>query len=38
MAFELFVNGTLMRGLKLHGNMGSSVFLAGIATALAALA
>ncbi|MBI1278453.1 MAG: gamma-glutamylcyclotransferase [Anaerolineaceae bacterium] len=27
MAFELFVNGTLMRGLKLHANMGNSVFM-----------
>lgn len=27
MAFELFVNGTLMRGLKLHPNMGDSKFL-----------
>ena len=27
MAFELFVNGTLMRGLALHPNMGNSVFL-----------
>ena len=27
MAFELFVNGTLMRGLKLHPNMGDSEFL-----------
>jgi gamma-glutamylcyclotransferase (GGCT)/AIG2-like uncharacterized protein YtfP len=27
MPFELFVNGTLMRGLKLHPNMGDSEFL-----------
>jgi gamma-glutamylcyclotransferase (GGCT)/AIG2-like uncharacterized protein YtfP len=27
MSFELFVNGTLMRGLKLHPNMGTSRFL-----------
>ena len=27
MAFELFVNGTLMRGLPLHGNMGDSEFI-----------
>ena len=27
MAFELFVNGTLMRGLTLHPNMGNSLFL-----------
>ncbi len=27
MAFELFVNGTLMRGLPLHGNLGDSEFL-----------
>jgi gamma-glutamylcyclotransferase (GGCT)/AIG2-like uncharacterized protein YtfP len=27
MAFELFVNGTLMRGLPLHKNMGDSEFL-----------
>jgi gamma-glutamylcyclotransferase (GGCT)/AIG2-like uncharacterized protein YtfP len=27
MPFELFVNGTLMRGLKLHPNMGNSQFL-----------
>lgn len=27
MAFELFVNGTLMRGLALHANMGDSTFL-----------
>ena len=33
MAFELFVNGTLMRGLKLHSNMGNSEFLAEIETA-----
>jgi len=33
MAFELFVNGTLMRGLKLHQNMGSSQFLGEFRTA-----
>ena len=33
MAFELFVNGTLMRGLKLHDNMRNSEFLAEIRTA-----
>ncbi len=27
MAFELFVNGTLMRGLKLHENLGDAQFL-----------
>lgn len=27
MAFELFVNGTLMRGLALHANMGNARFL-----------
>ena len=27
MPFELFVNGTLMRGLKLHANLGDSIFL-----------
>jgi len=27
MAFELFVNGTLMRGLPLHKNMGDSEYL-----------
>lgn len=27
MAFELFVNGTLMRGLSLHANMGDSEFI-----------
>ena len=27
MSFELFVNGTLMRGLKLHANMGNAEFL-----------
>lgn len=27
MAFELFVNGTLMRGLPLHKNMGDAEFL-----------
>ena len=33
MPFELFVNGTLMRGLKLHANMGDSVFLGEFRTA-----
>ena len=33
MAFELFVNGTLMRGLKLHPNMGNSTFLGEFRTA-----
>lgn len=33
MAFELFVNGTLMRGLKLHANMGDSEFLGEFQTA-----
>ena len=33
MAFELFVNGTLMRGLKLHPNMGASEFLGEFRTA-----
>lgn len=33
MAFDLFVNGTLMRGLKLHENMGDSEFLAELRTA-----
>ncbi|MGD9648895.1 MAG: gamma-glutamylcyclotransferase [Pirellulales bacterium] len=27
MSFELFVNGTLMRGLPLHANMGDAEFL-----------
>ena len=27
MAFELFVNGTLMRGLKLHKNLDGAEFL-----------
>jgi gamma-glutamylcyclotransferase (GGCT)/AIG2-like uncharacterized protein YtfP len=27
MAFELFVNGTLMRGLELHGNLAGAEFL-----------
>ncbi|REK12732.1 MAG: gamma-glutamylcyclotransferase [Planctomycetota bacterium] len=27
MAFELFVNGTLMRGLPLHANMGDAEFI-----------
>lgn len=33
MPFELFVNGTLMRGLKLHRNMGDSTFLGEFRTA-----
>lgn len=33
MAFELFVNGTLMRGLALHPNMGDSKFLGEFRTA-----
>lgn len=33
MAFELFVNGTLMRGLVLHPNMGASEFLGEFRTA-----
>ncbi len=33
MAFELFVNGTLMRGLKLNPNMGDSKFLGEFKTA-----
>ena len=33
MPFELFVNGTLMRGLKLHANMGDSIFLSECRTA-----
>ena len=33
MAFELFVNGTLMRGLKLNPNMGNSKFLGEFRTA-----
>ena len=33
MSFKLFVNGTLMRGLKLHPNMGASVFLGEFRTA-----
>ena len=33
MPFELFVNGTLMRGLKLHANMGDSQFLGEFRTA-----
>ena len=33
MAFELFVNGTLMRGLKLNPNMGNSEFLGEFRTA-----
>ncbi|MBX3085976.1 MAG: gamma-glutamylcyclotransferase [Anaerolineae bacterium] len=33
MPFELFVNGTLMRGLKLNPNMGTSEFLGEFRTA-----
>jgi gamma-glutamylcyclotransferase (GGCT)/AIG2-like uncharacterized protein YtfP len=33
MAFELFVNGTLMRGLALHGNLAGAVFLGEARTA-----
>ena len=33
MAFELFVNGTLMRGMKLHMNLCDSRFIAEIRTA-----
>ncbi len=33
MAFELFVNGTLMKGLKLNPNMGDSKFLGEFRTA-----
>ena len=33
MSFELFVNGTLMRGLKLNRNMGASEFLGEFRTA-----
>ena len=33
MAFELFVNGTLMRGLKLHGNLEGAEFLGEFTTA-----
>lgn len=33
MPFELFVNGTLMRGLKLNPNMGDSEFLGEFRTA-----
>jgi gamma-glutamylcyclotransferase (GGCT)/AIG2-like uncharacterized protein YtfP len=33
MSFELFVNGTLMRGLKLHTNLGDSEFLGEFRTA-----
>ena len=33
MVFKLFVNGTLMRGLKLNKNMGSSKFLGEFRTA-----
>lgn len=33
MAFELFVNGTLMRGFTLHSNMGRSQFLGEVRTA-----
>ena len=32
MSFELFVNGTLMRGLALHGNMGDAEFLGEVRT------
>ncbi|KAA3634141.1 MAG: gamma-glutamylcyclotransferase [Proteobacteria bacterium] len=31
--FELFVNGTLMRGLELHGNLAGAKFLGGVRTA-----
>jgi len=31
-SFELFVNGTLMRGLGLHHNIASAVFLGEVAT------
>jgi gamma-glutamylcyclotransferase (GGCT)/AIG2-like uncharacterized protein YtfP len=33
MAFELFVNGTLMRGLALHGNLAGADFLGAFRTA-----
>ena len=33
MPFELFVNGTLMRGLKLHGNLAGAEFLGEFRTA-----
>jgi len=33
MALELFVNGTLMRGLKLHGNLEGAEFLGEFRTA-----
>ena len=33
MAFELFVNGTLMRGLALHGNLAGAQFVAAARTA-----
>jgi gamma-glutamylcyclotransferase (GGCT)/AIG2-like uncharacterized protein YtfP len=33
MAFELFVNGTLMRGLALHGNLAGAEFLSEARTA-----
>jgi gamma-glutamylcyclotransferase (GGCT)/AIG2-like uncharacterized protein YtfP len=33
MAFELFVNGTLMRGLALHGNLAGAEFLSEAHTA-----
>jgi gamma-glutamylcyclotransferase (GGCT)/AIG2-like uncharacterized protein YtfP len=33
MAFELFVNGTLMRGLALHGNLAGAEFLGVACTA-----
>ena len=33
MPFELFVNGTLMRGLELHGNLAGATFLSVARTA-----
>ena len=33
MSFELFVNGTLMRGLELHGNLEGAKFLGEAQTA-----
>ena len=33
MSFELFVNGTLMRGLELHGNLAGAEFLGEVRTA-----
>jgi gamma-glutamylcyclotransferase (GGCT)/AIG2-like uncharacterized protein YtfP len=33
MAFELFVNGTLMRGLALHGNLAGAEFMSEARTA-----